>query len=77
MTAQQNPQSLPLAAAVAGEMTDTDDENRTGPTVGADDAEADAARSGAEADLSGATRDSDGVPVGADDVEADKRNSGA
>jgi hypothetical protein len=73
----QSPQNLPLAAAIAREATDADESPRTDPTVGASDAEADAARSGADADLTGAARDSDGVPVGRDDVEADKRASGA
>jgi hypothetical protein len=73
----QSPQSLPLAAAIAREATDADESPQTGPTVGASDAEADAIGSGADADLAGATRDSDGVPVGRDDVEADKRASGA
>jgi hypothetical protein len=77
MTNPQSAPGLPLAAAVAAQQTDTDEQDRTGPTVGASDAEADAARSGADADLSDTTRDSDGVPVGEDDVEADKRRSGA
>lgn len=77
MTSAQSPQGLPLAAAVFAGHDETEEQTATGPTVGADDAEADAARSGADADLSGATRDSDGVPVGDDDVEADKRKSGA
>jgi hypothetical protein len=60
------------------------DVNRdTGPTVGASDTEADAARSGSDdadlddADLDDAGRDSDGVPVGSADAEADAENSGA
>jgi hypothetical protein len=76
----QSPQNLPMAAALAqqGALSEEEpDTNSTGPTVGASDAEADAARSGAAADLTGAERDSDGVPVGSDDVEADKRASGA
>ncbi|WP_328473163.1 hypothetical protein OHA21_11790 [Actinoplanes sp. NBC_00393] len=77
MTTAQSPENLPLAAAIAGERNDTDEETRTGPTVGAADAEADAARSGADADLTEATHDTDGVPVGSADVEADKRASGA
>jgi hypothetical protein len=40
-------------------------------TVGADDAKADAARAGADVDLTDAHRDSDGVPVGEADAEAD------
>ncbi len=76
----QSPQNLPLAAALAQEGALSEEEtdpNQSGPTVGASDAEADAARSGADADLTGAARDSDGVPVGQDDAEADKRASGA
>jgi hypothetical protein len=76
MTAAQPPLNLPLAGA----LTDEEDETgtaRTGPTVGDADAEADVAASGADADLTGATRDSDGVPVGRDDLEADKQASGA
>ncbi|WP_250002906.1 hypothetical protein [Actinoplanes sp. M2I2] len=88
MTNPNSPQGLPVAAAVAGEFGEDNKEasgaERSGPTVGADDAEADAARSGADTDgglLGGASgdahRDSDGVPVGEDDLEADKRRSGA
>jgi hypothetical protein len=76
----QSPQNLPLAAALAqqGALSEEEsDTNPTGPIVGASDAEADAAQSGAAADLRGADRDSDGVPVGRDDVEADKHASGA
>ena len=81
MTTPQSPQGLPVAAGFAAGRTD--DESRegqapdAGPTVGAADAEADAVRSGADADLDAPTRDSDGVPVGDDDLEADKRRSGA
>jgi hypothetical protein len=46
------------------------------PLIGASDAEADAAGSGAAADLTHVIHDSDGVPVGAADLVADKRNSG-
>jgi hypothetical protein len=76
-----NPQfiaGLPAAAQAAARRSE--DENATedtGPTVGASDAEADAARSGADADLTEATRDDDGVPVGEADLEEDKRRSGA
>lgn len=77
MTAPQSPQGLPLAAVLAGNLDETDEQPRGGPTVGASDADADAARSGADADLSDATRDSDGVPVGTADAEADRRESGA
>jgi hypothetical protein len=76
MTAASSPQGLPLAAAVARE-TDIDETPPTGPTVGSSDADADAARSGADADLRDAQRDSDGVPVGKADAEEDARQSGA
>lgn len=52
------------------------DENDSGrELVGASDAEADAARSGGDVELTDAERDSDGVPVGEDDVEADIERS--
>jgi hypothetical protein len=73
----QTPQNLPLAAATEQEQTDASESAPTGPTVGKSDVQADAARSGADADLTDATRDSEGVPVGRDDLEADKRASGA
>jgi hypothetical protein len=78
-----NPQvpGLPVAAEVAAERT-KDEADASGPgsnepLVGASDAEADAARSGADADFTDTHRDSDGTPVGDADLEADKRNSGA
>ncbi|MEU4428431.1 hypothetical protein AB0F81_48095 [Actinoplanes sp. NPDC024001] len=73
------PQSagIPVAAAFAAERAKEGQPVDEGPTVGTSDAQADAARSGAGADLAGATRDSDGVPVGRDDLEEDKRRSGA
>jgi hypothetical protein len=78
MTNPSSAAGLPLAAAAAAHLTDQETEtNETGPAVGASDAEADAARSGADADLTDATRDSDGVPVGEADLEEDKRQSGA
>jgi hypothetical protein len=78
MTNPSSAAGLPLAAATAARLTDQEDaENQSGPTVGASDAEADAARSGADADLTRTTRDSDGVPVGEADLEEDKRQSGA
>jgi hypothetical protein len=46
-------------------------------TVGAGDVEADAARSGAPADLEYAPRDDAGEPVGPADVQADAARSGA
>jgi hypothetical protein len=78
MTTASSPLGLPLAAAVGADAVD--DENDTpdsGPTVGRSDAEADAARSGADVDLSGASRDTDGVPVGEDDADEDAVQSGA
>jgi hypothetical protein len=77
MTNPNSPVGLPAAAAVAANLTDTGEEPNTGPTVGASDADADAARSGADADLDDANRDSDGVPVGSADQDADARRSGA
>jgi hypothetical protein len=78
MTNPSSAAGLPLAAETAARLTEQDNETtETGPTVGASDAEADAARSGADADLTQATHDSDGVPVGEADLEADKHNSGA
>ena len=48
-----------------------------GETVGASDAAADAARSGADVDLPADVRtDTDPVPVGEDDADADARRSG-
>jgi hypothetical protein len=43
------------------------------PLIGASDVEADAAQSGAPADLTNGIRDGDGVAVGQDDLEADRR----
>jgi hypothetical protein len=78
MTNPSSAAGLPLAAETAAHLTDQDNETtESGPTVGASDAEADAARSGADADLTDATRDSDGVLVGDADLEEDKRQSGA
>jgi hypothetical protein len=78
MTNPSSAAGLPLAAETAARLTAQENEpTDPGPTVGASDAEADAARSGADADLTQATHDTDGVPVGEDDLEADKRNSGA
>ncbi|WP_433293519.1 hypothetical protein ACQP2F_30810 [Actinoplanes sp. CA-030573] len=78
-----SPQGLPAAAVpLAAEITENENgpesaARRTGATVGASDADADAAASGADVDLTGATRDSDGVPVGEADAEADRKASGA
>jgi hypothetical protein len=68
---------LPAAAAAAADLVETADQPDAGPTVGASDAEADAARSGADVDLTDATRDSDGVPVGKADADADAERSAA
>jgi hypothetical protein len=77
MTSPNSPAGLPLAAAAAADLVGTDDQPDSGPTVGASDADADAARSGADVDLADATRDSDGTPVGEADREADADRSGA
>jgi hypothetical protein len=62
-------------AMVPGLINDGDDATESDrELVGASDADADAARSGADVDLEGAERDSDGVPVGRADLEADKRS---
>lgn len=65
----------PLGAPLAADVTGDDDTPGGGPLVGASDAAADAARGGADVDLDGATRDSDGVPVGSDDADADARRA--
>jgi hypothetical protein len=69
-----DPRYAPLGLAAAGRLTEDDAGGATsdGEVVGADDAAADAARAGADVDLSRATRDSDGTPVGAADAEADR-----
>jgi hypothetical protein len=78
MTTASSPQGLPVAASLAAALAKDDvNDEKAGPTVGSSDADADAAASGADVDVSGATRDSDGVPVGAADAEADRRASGA
>jgi hypothetical protein len=46
-------------------------------TVGASDAQADAARSGADVDLDEARRDTEDVPVGSADAQADAARTGA
>jgi hypothetical protein len=63
------------ALAAVGDLTENTDDVEPaagGPLVGADDARADAARAGADTDLTGGTRDSDGTPVGSADAEADR-----
>ena len=52
-------------------------EQDAGPLVGAADADADAARSGADVTPDDGGRDSDGTPVGLADAEADAARSGA
>ncbi|WBB71855.1 hypothetical protein O7602_19175 [Micromonospora sp. WMMD1128] len=70
-----DPRYAPIGLAAAGQLGDDDSETGGGEVVGADDAAADAARAGADVDLSGATRDSDGTPVGAADAEADRERA--
>jgi hypothetical protein len=77
MTSPNSAVGLPLAAAVAADGVETDDKPDTGPTVGASDADADAARSGADVDVTNANRDSDGAAVGDADRDADAERSGA
>ncbi|MFC0006410.1 hypothetical protein [Micromonospora siamensis] len=67
-----DPRYAPLGLAVTGDLTEDAGERDGGPVVGADDARADAANAGADTDLTGATRDSDGTPVGAADADADR-----
>jgi hypothetical protein len=62
-------QPIPIPPVGPGENGDEGENDRE--LVGDSDAEADAARSGSDVDLTGAQRDSDGVPVGDDDVQAD------
>ena len=70
-------QPIPPAAAagVAGNTPDNDENDSDRELVGTSDAAADAARSGADVDLSDAERESDGVPVGEDDLQADSDRS--
>lgn len=67
-----DPRYAPLGLAAAEELTEDTGEREGGPVVGADDARADAARAGADTDLTDATRDSDGTPVGDADADADR-----
>ncbi|MGB2571952.1 hypothetical protein ACPFP2_26435 [Micromonospora citrea] len=67
-----DPRYVPLGLVGVGDLTEDHDDGDSRPLVGADDARADAAHAGARTDLSGATRDGDGVPVGAADAEADR-----
>jgi hypothetical protein len=74
LVTMSNPAMQPIppaaAAGIVGQSPDNEDENDRA-VVGGSDAAADAARSGADVDLSDADRDSDGVPVGEDDLQAD------
>ncbi|MEU8404740.1 hypothetical protein AB0C19_00880 [Micromonospora sp. NPDC048842] len=69
-----DPRYVPIGVADAGRLIDDDgaDAGPVGEIVGADDAKADAVRTGAEVDLSHATRDGDGTPTGATDTEAER-----
>ncbi|MFC0099821.1 hypothetical protein ACFFKH_20150 [Micromonospora marina] len=70
-----DPRYAPIGLAAAGRLVPDDEETGGGEVVGADDAAADAARAGADVDLSRADRDSDGTPVGAADAEADRKRA--
>ncbi|WDZ83445.1 hypothetical protein [Micromonospora cathayae] len=71
-----DPRYTGLGLAAAGRLTGDDGSAETGgEIVGADDAAADAARAGADVDLSGATRDGPGVPVGSADAAADRERA--
>ena len=75
MTSSPNPAGFPIDADTAGDAG-ADEGRSGGPLVGASDADADAARTGADVDLDDATRDSDGVPVGRADADEDARRGG-
>jgi hypothetical protein len=81
MTYIQSPLALPLALRLVTKATRAQvaagEPEDPWPVIGASDVEADAALSGAPADLSNAIHDGDGVPVGAGDLAADRHNSGA
>ncbi|MBG6105660.1 hypothetical protein ACLQ3D_25750 [Micromonospora vinacea] len=64
-----DPRYVPIGLADAGRLIDDDgaDTGPAGEIVGADDAKADAARTGADVDLSHAARDGDGAA----DADAD------
>ncbi|MCG5469921.1 hypothetical protein LADH09A_003859 [Micromonospora sp. LAH09] len=72
-----DPRYVPIALAGSEQLIDDDGVGADGggEIVGADDAAADAARTGADVDLSHAARDGDGVPTGAADVEADRERA--
>ncbi|MCG5461802.1 hypothetical protein AB0K35_03355 [Micromonospora sp. NPDC053740] len=69
-----DPRYVPIGLAAAGRLIDDDgaDAGPAGEIIGADDAKADAARTGADVDLSHVARDGDGVPTGAADAQADR-----
>ncbi|TQJ23459.1 hypothetical protein FBZ33_3729 [Micromonospora sp. A202] len=72
-----DPRYVPIALAGSEQLIDDDGlgADGGGEIVGADDAAADAARTGADVDLSHAARDGDGVPTGAADAEADRERA--
>ncbi|MEU6024141.1 hypothetical protein ACGFIK_05640 [Micromonospora sp. NPDC048871] len=70
-----DPRYTPIAVNAAGRLVADGGDPEGGEVIGADDAAADAARAGAEVDLSGARRDLDPTPVGAADAEADRRRA--
>jgi hypothetical protein len=76
MSSPNSAAALPLAAAVSKDLVE-DDQPDSGPTVGASDADADAARSGGDVELTNPTRDSDGTPVGEADRDADIERAGS
>ncbi|WBB51061.1 hypothetical protein O3597_11580 [Verrucosispora sp. WMMA2044] len=69
-----DPRYTPIAMTGTGKLVDEDGDTGT-ELVSADDAAADAARAGADIDLTPADRDSDPTPVGAADAEADRRRA--
>jgi len=81
MTYIQSPLALPLALRLVAKATRQQvaagEPEDPWPLIGASDVEADAALSGAPADLSHLIRDGSGVPVGEQDHAADRENSGA
>ncbi|WP_330466389.1 hypothetical protein [Micromonospora zamorensis] len=72
-----DPRYVPIALAGSEQLIDDDGVGADGggEIVGAADAAADAARTGADVDLSHAARDGDGVPTGAADAEADRERA--
>ena len=80
MTYIQSPLALPLVMRLVTKATRVQvaagEPEDPWPLIGASDVEADAALSGAPADLSNVMRDGDGVAVGEQDLAADRHNSG-